>query len=517
MNSNGTADLFSPHNKIALFSLYEPTDSLLFAEKLIRLGWQIVATQNVVDVLAKDGIKAETISDFVGIRESYPFPPTLHPKMELSLTTTQSPAIDLVYNTTYPLHVGNDVGGHTLLALAAKGSRIVVSNREDMAETVNQLIKNGSGIDAGFHRSLIQKTYAKIAGHYLSLSNSNSSSAEPCRIIPLKEGENPYQIPADLYVKNNGDMFSLGNFRQVSGDLPCFTNIADFDSILKVLCSLNESFVKCNKKAPFIMVAAKHGDPCGLAVDWDSPETAVDACLFGNPRAVWGGEAITNFPITGAIAAKLLHSQKRNALLANPNWMLDLIAAPSFDEQSINILGKRADRKLFANEALISPVPDQEVWAFRPVRGGNLRQPPNNYVLDAKDCQAEGQIPEPAILDSIRIAWATAWLSSHGGNEVAIAKNGKLLGVGGGPSTIDACATAVERAKNCGHDLRGSVFAADAFFPFTDAPEILVKAGCSYGLVPEGGKNFVQVKNYFRERGVVMLYLSGQFRGFCRH
>ena len=101
----------SPSHRTALFSLNEPSDGLEFAPRLLDLGWKIVATQNVALRFAESGIQTEEVSRFLGIQESYPFPPTLHPKIELALTTITTTAIDLVFDITYPLDKGNDIGG----------------------------------------------------------------------------------------------------------------------------------------------------------------------------------------------------------------------------------------------------------------------------------------------------------------------------------------------------------------------------------------------------------------------
>ena len=146
-----------------------------------------------------------------------------------------------------------------------------------------------------------------------------------------------------------------------------------------------------------------------------------------------------------------------------------------------------------------------------------MRQPPNHLVLNwRKFSNLLGNI-EKAVIDSMVVAWAVAWHSNHGGNEVALVKDGNLLAVGGGPSTVDAITTALERAKTCGHDLVDSVFAADAFFPFTDAPEIIVRAGCTHGIVPKGGKNFQLVEDFFAQEKIRVLFLPEEYRGFCRH
>ena len=506
----------SPSHRIALFSLNEPSDGLEFAPRLLDLGWKIVATQNVALRFAESGIQTEEVSRFLGIQESYPFPPTLHPKIELALTTITTTAIDLVFDTTYPLNKGNDVGGHTLLALAAKGNRIVVSNQEDMDSVVKQLLQNKNEIEPELRQRLIVQTYEKISNHYQILSHKN----DPNQATPtyeLMEGENPYQAPAHLLTFKDSDALCLGKFKQLSGIKPCFTNMADLDSLVKLMCVLVETFLKNDSKAPYITIAAKHGNPCGLSVSWDTPEKSIDGALFGNPRAIWGGEIITNFSISEEIGSMLFQSSKRNEFFDSPYWMLDLVAAPEFQQDAIRLLGKRNSRKLFQNPNLFDPQLDRAPWSYRPIRGGYLRQPPNHLVLNWQEFPNLPDNIEKAVIDSMVVAWAVAWHSNQGGNEVTIVKDGNLLAVGGGPSTVDAITTAFERAKSCGHDLVGSVFAADAFFPFTDAPEIIVRAGCTHGIVPKGGKNFQLVEDFFAQKEIKVLFLPEEHRGFCRH
>ncbi|HAK38185.1 MAG TPA: hypothetical protein DCM60_08060 [Nitrospina sp.] len=506
----------SPSRRIALFSLNEPSDGLAFARELLGLGWRIVATANVAATLAESGIQAEAVSQFLGIQESYPFPPTLHPKIELALTTPETTTIDLVFDTTYPLSKGNDVGGHTLLALAAKGNRIVVSNRKDMAKVVRQLLQNGNELETGFRERLIVQAYEKISNHYQTLTDQK----EPNQATPayeLMEGENPYQAPAHLLTFGDSDDLGLGKFNQLSGIKPCFTNLADLDSLIKLMCVLVETFLKNDGKAPYITIAAKHGNPCGLSLSWDAPEKSIDGALFGNPRAIWGGEVITNFVISEEVAYKLFQSKERDEKLGDLYWMLDLVVAPEFHQDAIRLLGKRSSRKLFQNPTLFNPRLDRAPWSYRPIRGGYLRQPPNHLVLNWSEfSNLPGDI-EKAVIDSMVVAWAVAWHSNHGGNEVSLVKDCNLLAVGGGPSTVDAIATALQRAKICGHDLAGSVFAADAFFPFTDAPESLAQAGCAYGIVPKGGKNFEMIEEFFSREQIKVLFLPEDYRGFCRH
>ena len=197
--------------------------------------------------------------------------------------------------------------------------------------------------------------------------------------------------------------------------------------------------------------------------------------------------------------------------------MLDLMMAPSFTPEAISALGRRKERKLFENQALQSPSLKRAGFEYRTVRGGFLRQPAANYILDLKACRPVGHSFTESETPPLIIAWAAAFSSYHGGNEVALAKDGALLSAGGGPSTVEAARVVVTRAKECAHDIKGAAFAANAFFPFTDAPSALCDAGVTFGCVPGGGKRETGIKEFFRERGVTVAYLPEIYRGFCRH
>jgi phosphoribosylaminoimidazolecarboxamide formyltransferase/IMP cyclohydrolase len=197
--------------------------------------------------------------------------------------------------------------------------------------------------------------------------------------------------------------------------------------------------------------------------------------------------------------------------------MLDLVAAAGFSKKALEILSKNTSRKLFGSAGLFEPRLPKHAFSLRKVRGGFLGQPSGDYILDIKKSETGSLNLSPEILDSLIISWAVAYSSFHGGNEIAIAKDRQLLGAGGGPSTLDAAKSAVSRAQSQGHDLGTAVFTADAFFPFTDAPQVLKEAGCMAGIVPSGGKNQKLVRAYFTDSKVGVIYLDEQYRGFCRH
>ncbi len=505
--------------KKALFSV-SPFEGLAeMAKRLSDGGWGIIATTDACKVLRNAGLDVMDVADFNGVSESFGFPPTLHAKMEHALTVDSPDRIDLVFDIPYGLSKGNDVGGLALLALAAKGGRIPVMSVEDMEEVVT-LLCSEKGVSKSHKRRLISKTNFAIARHYLELVRGQGDNQyfgahlEVCRL--LAGGENPYQSPAYLCNSGDADPLGLPRFDQANDNIPCFTNLADLDCILETLCRLHVACENNLDKSPYLVVAAKHGNPCGMGSSWQSREEAVDRALWGNPLAIWGGEVIVNFPLDEDLAGTLLKSKRRGKLSGNEYWMLDVVVAPAMDSASVKILSKKTNRKLFENHLLLSPTLSDGIQ-LRHVRGGALVQPPANYVIDLDSLSwCGGAVPPDRKLDLL-MAWATVFTSNLGGNEVALVKDGRLLAVGGGPSTIEAARQAVIIGQYSGHDLSGAAFAADAFFPFTDAPEVLCKAGVTTGVVPGGGKRHQEIVQYFVSHQANVGFLPEVFRGFCRH
>jgi len=506
--------------KTALFSLYDTTHVAEFARALTDLGWRIVATAETVAILTDEGIRCEDISSFTGITEDFGIPPTLHPKIENALTVeSASDRIDLVYDIPYPLEVGNDVGGRVLLALAAKGNRVPVMSPSDMEQVINALRREGA-VPPDLRERLIDKANAEIAAHYLNLirqaGGAGYAGTMGQQVYELMNGENPYQA-ATLYAGPTDDRLALPRFELLSETVPCFTNLADVDCILNTFCMAGEAFLAHYGRQPFITVGAKHGNACGMSVSWNDPAATVQEALFGDPTAIWGGELITNFSIDRKLAEMLVRSSQREELLGQAGWMLDVVVAPAYTEEALETLRRRRFRKLLHNDNLANPRLELDGHSYRWVRGGFIRQWPPGRVLRLEEAEATSDSIESKNIDSLIVAWSVAFGSFHGGNEVALAKEGSLIGVGGGPSTVLAAETAVARTRRANHDPSGGVFAADAFFPFTDAPEVLVQAGVTLGIVPAGGKNEKLVREVFAGKNVDMFYLPEDFRGFYRH
>lgn len=506
--------------KIVLFSVDELKDIDKFAKILINNGWTVLATDLPYDLLKGKGIPVTSVYAFTGQADKYKFPSTLHPKIEAALTMNDFPErIDLVYDITYGPQDGLDVGGNTLLALAVKGRRIPVTSLKSMRLLIDEISRCGD-VSYKTRENLIEETTNKIAEYFIHIAETASQDKikylkTECR-YDLINGENPYQT-ASLWSLQDGDDLALTKYRLLSDNKPCYTNLADLDSITETLIKLCYAFRLHYNKQPYITITAKHGNACGIGIDWESRDISIERALWGNPVAVWGGEIIMNFGLGLRESTLLVSSDKRKELFGKGNWMFDVVAAPYIDDQACDFLATNKKTKIFVNESLSHPLLATANWSYRFARGAILRQSKTDYIIDIK--VLDWNISEPSLenLDDILIAWAAAFSSFHGGNEIAISQGRKLLSCAGGPSTVDSAETAVSRANKFHGDLYGASFAADAFFPFIDAPKILYEAGTRWGVVPMGGKNHQKISEYFKVNKINIGFLSEQYRGFCRH
>ena len=75
-----------------------------------------------------------------------------------------------------------------------------------------------------------------------------------------------------------------------------------------------------------------------------------------------------------------------------------------------------------------------------------------------------------------------------------LARNEATIGIGAGQmSRVDSSFMAVHKARQQGHDPRGSVMASDAFFPFADGVDEAAAAGVTAIIQPGGSVRDAEV------------------------
>ena len=81
------------------------------------------------------------------------------------------------------------------------------------------------------------------------------------------------------------------------------------------------------------------------------------------------------------------------------------------------------------------------------------------------------------------------------------------LGVGAGQmSRVDSTRIAGIKAANAGLDLKGSVVASDAFFPFRDGIDVLAEAGAAAVIQPGGSLRDDEVIAAADGHGIAMVF-----------
>ena len=507
--------------KRALFSVKELDNIDQFATTLIHKGWKVVATDKVYRILRERRLPVKSVHEFVGVQEDFVFPPTMHPKMEAALTVEDYPEkIDLVYDITYGTSEGMDVGGNTLLAMAIKGNKIPVTSVSSMITVVNAIAEFDE-VPAHLITNLQLKAAKEIAEYYcniaevLSLKKIKYLRAE--LHSKLLNGENPYQTAELWNLNGTNDPLALTQYDLISPNTPCYTNIVDLDCLTETMSRIICAFRLNVNKEPYVTLASKHGNVCGIGVDYESKSESIRKALWGNPLAIWGGEIMMNFKVTDPVATYLFFSEDRKEKLGTGKWMLDIVTAPAYDQQALTILSQRKNTKIYVNQGLYQANLRVAELTYRFTRGSVVMQTRPDYILDYSKLDWNLPMKDKDTIDDLIIAWVAAFTSFHGGNEIALAKDGQLLGCAGGPSTVEAAETVITRALRSHGNIEGSVFAADAFFPFTDAAEILANAKVNSGVVPAGGLRFNEVKKYFSEHKISVGFIPERFRGFIRH
>jgi phosphoribosylaminoimidazolecarboxamide formyltransferase/IMP cyclohydrolase len=490
---------------------------------------------------------------------------TLHPKIHgglLALDTREHlaelekyeiPWIDLVCSDFYPLEEEiksgsatresviekTDIGGPTMIRSGAKGRRITICDPKDRTLVIEWL-KNNEPDREEFLNNLAAKAEIAIA-RYCSLSGEYHSRGEYQGIFGKKEiecayGENAYQKPTSLYrnlavdkpdlVRQLGiDALAISNWQLVAGSPLSYNNICDLDRMMQTMTHIGagfeKNFTKENKEVPDIAIGAKHGNACGAAFAEDEIE-AIDKMLQGDLRAIFGGSVMLNFNVDEKIAEELIHKYAGEG-----RRLLDIVAAPSFSAEAIEILSRKKGKcRILVNPNILKAGLSSldTTSRFRYVRGGFLTQPNYTFVPFLSD-NKNTPLPHKVIQDVI-LAWAVGCTSNS--NTITIVKDGRLYGNGvGQQDRVGAAKLAIFRADDAAKfadakvqqaDLENAAAYSDSFFPFPDAPEVLINRGIKTIFSTSGSVNDEKIIELCKSRNVSLIMLpDSEARGFYQH
>ncbi|MCQ9209927.1 bifunctional phosphoribosylaminoimidazolecarboxamide formyltransferase/IMP cyclohydrolase [Granulicatella seriolae] len=483
----------------ALISVSDKKGIVDFAKALRALNIDIISTGGTKKYLEENDIPCIAIDQVTNFPEMLDGRvKTLHPAIHGGLLARrdldshmsaimehQIEPIDVVIVNLYPFKetiskesvtyeeaIENiDIGGPSMLRSAAKNhaSVTVLVDPKDYSAVLEELKVSGTtGIET--RKKLAAKVFRHTAAYdaliaeYLTKEVHEENPETLTLSFGLKEvlryGENSQQKAA-FYTSPIPPAYSLANAQQLHGKELSYNNIKDADAALRLIREFTGPTA----------VALKHMNPCGVG-QAETIEEAFDRCYQADPVSIFGGIVAINRPVTKDLAQAL------------SDIFLEIVLAPSFEDQALNILKKKKNIRLLTLDFSIDNSKEPE---FVSVLGGVLVQDQDWNLTEHK---VEWQLMTDRAstkdeLDAFDFAWKV--VKHVKSNAIVISNEKQTLGIGAGQmNRVGAAKIALEQAKASGADLSKAVLASDAFFPMNDTVALAAEYGIKAIIQPGG-------------------------------
>lgn len=298
----------------------------------------------------------------------------------------------------------------------------------------------------------------------------------------LRYGENPHQDGSFFETDDGeGDPLAMSKFQVLQGKELSYNNYLDMDGALFALSHLGGEKAAC--------VIVKHTNPCGAAKKATVAEAYQAAWYEGDPLAAFGGIMAVNREVDGALAEKMIQN------------FFEILMAPSITEEAKAVFAKKPNLRVLINPALQNPVPATAKQIHK-IRGGVLVQNADTAVVTRDMLKVvTKRAPTEEEINDMLFAWAVC--RSTKSNTVVAAKGETLIASGAGQQDRVRCAELC--VSKGGEKMKGAVAASDAFFPFPDGLEVLLKSGVTAVIQPGGSVNDAKVIEAADKAGIAMV------------
>jgi phosphoribosylaminoimidazolecarboxamide formyltransferase/IMP cyclohydrolase len=518
--------------KLALLSVSDKRGLVDFATALVRQhGYRLLSTGGTAKLLAENGLPVTEVSQHTGSPEIMEGRvKTLHPRIHGGLLCRRDKPehlaqakshgielIDLVVVNLYPFEetvakpgvhfedaIENiDIGGPSMLRSAAKNheSVSVVCDPGDYDAVLAALAgeRADPGPLAALRRKLALKVFQRTASYDAAISRYlEAQSTEPDleamsgfpavltltwkKAQALRYGENPHQQAA-LY----GTFHE--HFSQLQGKELSYNNILDITAATHLIGEFERPTV----------AILKHTNPCGVA----SAETllqAWDRAYATDRQAPFGGIIVVNQTLDEALAKAIAEI------------FTEVIIAPRFSDEAMAVLAKKKNLRLMvAKTAGGSPDTGRDaLQEIRSVIGGVLVQDRDRTLGNVAEFKVvTKRQPTPEEWAAMMFGWK---VGKHvKSNSIVYCRGEQTLGIGAGQmARVDSSRIAVWKAGEAGLDLRGSVVASEALFPFADGLLAAADAGATAAIQPGGALRDAEVIAAADARGMAMVFTASR-------
>jgi phosphoribosylaminoimidazolecarboxamide formyltransferase / IMP cyclohydrolase len=503
----------------ALISVWDKEGIDEFAASLSELGWELVSSGGTATFLEQQGLavtRVEAVTnapEMLGGRVK-----TLHPRIHAgilarrdvpedleTLARHEIELFDLVCVGLYPFSSVAarrgatepeivemiDVGGPSMLRAAAKNfPHVAAVSRPDQYDVVVRDLLETGEVTLETRRRLAAEAFATTAAYEAAIANWFGET-EPFpeqltlafhKVSGLSYGENPHQAAA-YYREAGARRHLLSQVEQLGGKELSYNNLVDLEGARRV----SREFT-----LPAVVIV-KHANPCGVAVAATIEEAWAQA-LAADPVSAFGCVAILNRPVTAELGRRIAEH------------FVEVLLAPEYDAAAARALGAKKNLRILCDQERRSETPGER--DYKRVLGGLLVQERDADLADRETMQIVcGELDE-AQWGDLLFAWRVCKHVSS--NAIVLARDLQTIGVGAGQmSRVDSVRIALEKAREHGHELRGSVLASDAFFPFADGPQLALDDGVTAIIQPGGSRRDDEVIAAVSAAGAAMV-LTGR-------
>ena len=518
--------------KRALLSVSDKTGIVEFAQRLSEKGVDLLSTGGTAKLLAENGIKVTEVSDYTGHPEIMDGRvKTLHPKVHGGILARRGmdegvmeenniSAIDMVVVNLYPFAnavsdencslenaIENiDIGGPTMVRAAAKNHKdvTIVVNASDYGRVLAELDNNNDSltyktrfdlaIAAYEHTASYDGMIANYFGKMLPAYGEEESTAsfdnkvkfprtfnsQFIKTQDLRYGENSHQDAA-FYVEANPEEASISTAKQIQGKALSYNNIADTDSALECVKEFEEA----------ACVIVKHANPCGVAIG-DNILAAYESAYKTDPTSAFGGIIAFNRELDAQTAEAIVSRQ-----------FVEVIIAPSISAEAAKIVSAKPNVRLLECGQWDTQTSGLD---YKRVNGGLLLQDRDQGKVASSDLKVvTKRQPSEEEMRDLQFCWKVAKYVKS--NAIVYVKNSMTIGVGAGQmSRVYSAKVAGIKAADENLEVKGSVMASDAFFPFRDGLDAAAEAGITAVIQPGGSMRDDEVIAAADEHNIAMVF-----------
>jgi len=506
----------------ALISVSDKSGIVEFAGQLRNAGVEILSTGGTAKLLSDNGIAVIEVSDYTGFPEMMAGRvKTLHPKVHGGILGRRGtddavmqehgiPPIDMVVVNLYPFEqtvadpdcdlanaIENiDIGGPTLIRAAAKNHAAVtvLVDSTDYAKVLEEMAAGQGEVSAATRFRLAVKTFEHTArydgaiANYLGTLTGNGEketfphtlSMQFKKVQSMRYGENPHQGAA-FYVEHNTAEASVATAAQLQGKALSYNNVADTDAALECVKQFDEG-PAC--------VIVKHANPCGVALG-SSPLEAYDRAYSTDPESAFGGIIAFNRVLDAETAKAIIDRQ-----------FVEVIIAPEVNDAALALLAEKKNVRVLT--CGVWSATEAKRLDFKRVNGGLLVQEAD-LALYNETRVVTGRAPGEAEMKDLLFTWRICKYVKS--NAIIYGKDAMTIGVGAGQmSRINSARIAGIKAGHAGLEVKGSVMASDAFFPFRDGIDQAAEVGITAVIQPGGSMRDEETIAAANEHGMAMVF-----------